>query len=236
MKQFLNQIPQKTARVIITAAAIFAAGGAMSAFAASTISTNIQTDGNLSVTGTSAQTGLATFGSSVLVQPAYGVDTSAAGVLGIGTTTATSISIGRSGVTTTLGGALTVAAGGAAITGVSSVNGNFTLGPATSHIISTQTTIPTTSAVTYTLGTVLAGSTDTKGQFTVTTTAATGSATLVFQTAYATAPICVVSPASANAQVDASKTYVTSSTSGLTINYNATPTANLQTWNYVCAQ
>ena len=116
------------------------------------------------------------------------------------------------------------------------VGGNLTLGPATSHIISSQTTLPTTTVVTYTAGTVLAGSTDTKGQFTVTTTAATGSATLVFNLAYASAPICVVSPASALAQADASKTYVTSAVGGMTINYAVAPAASLQTWNYMCAQ
>lgn len=104
------------------------------------------------------------------------------------------------------------------------------------HYASSQTTLPTESVVTYTQGTVTAGSTDTKGQFTVTTTAATGSVTLLFTTAYVSAPTCVISPASANTQVDADKTYVTTATNGLTVNYNQAPTANLQTWNYICMQ
>jgi fibronectin-binding autotransporter adhesin len=191
------------------------------------------TGGNVTINGV---------GNNLLIAPASSFDTSSAGALYIGTSTATSIAIGKSGVTTTFGGAVTVAAGGAtvsaggiAVTGASSVNGNFTLGPATSHIISTQTTLPTESVVTYTAGTVAAGSTDAKGQFTVTTTAATGSVTLLFNAAYATAPVCVVSPASLNTSA-ATSTYVTTATNGLTVNYGVAPVANLQTWNYICAQ
>ena len=116
------------------------------------------------------------------------------------------------------------------------LGGNLTLGPATSHVISSQTTAPTTTAATYTAGTVLAGSSDTKGQFTVTATAAAGSATLVFNTAYASAPICTVSPASALTQPEAGKIYVSTATTGLTINYVVAPAATLQTWNYICVQ
>lgn len=174
--------------------------------------------------------------------PASGVATNLTGtatLLNIGgnAATATSASTATSAITA---GTVTTAAQPSitsvgTLTGLT-VNGNLTLGPATSHVISSQTLMPTTSAVTYTAGTVAAGSSDTKGQFTVTATAAAGSATLVFNTAYASAPICTVSPASALTQPEAGKIYVSTAVTGLTINYVVAPAATLQTWNYVCVQ
>lgn len=149
------------------------------------------------------------------------------------TSAATATSAITAGTVTTAAQPLITSIG--TLTGLT-VNGNLTLGPATSHVISSQTIIPTTTAVTYTVGTVAAGSSDTKGQFTVTATAAAGSATLVFNTAYASAPICTVSPASALTQPEAGKIYVSTAVTGLTINYVVAPAATLQTWNYVCVQ
>jgi len=60
--------------------------------------------GALTVTGaatlssTLGVTGLATFSNNITVPAAYGLDTAAAGVLNIGTTTATTINIGKAGV------------------------------------------------------------------------------------------------------------------------------------------
>jgi len=75
---------------------------AMAASASSTISTNISTDGTLTVTGASALTGavnasstLATSGNMTVVA-GYGLDTAGGGVLNLGTTTATSVIIGSS--------------------------------------------------------------------------------------------------------------------------------------------
>ena len=69
---------------------------------ATTIGTNIST------TGTLTATGLTTIGNNITVPAAYGLDTAGAGQLNIGTSTATAIRIGDTGVTTTNAGALTV--------------------------------------------------------------------------------------------------------------------------------
>ena len=70
--------------------------------------------GALTVTGatilssTLDVTGITTLGNNVTVPAAYSLDTAAAGQLNIGTSTATAIRIGSSGMTTTVAGALTV--------------------------------------------------------------------------------------------------------------------------------
>ena len=79
---------------------------AMAASAATTISTNISTGGTLTVTGAvNASSTLATSG-NITVPAAYALDTAGGGALNIGTTTATSITIGSSGVATLVRGAL----------------------------------------------------------------------------------------------------------------------------------
>ncbi len=80
------------------------------------------------------------------------------------------------------------------------------------------------------------GSTDTKGIISATVGAAAGTLTVTFSTAYKSAPVCTISPASAAAQVDVGKMYVTASTTILTINIVATPTGGSETWNYVCIE
>lgn len=99
---------------------------AMAANAASTISTNISTGGTLAVTGASTLTGavavtgainasstLATSGNMTVVA-GYGLDTAGAGVLNLGTTTATTVIVGSAsakvgvGATTTPLAALSV--------------------------------------------------------------------------------------------------------------------------------
>ena len=75
---------------------------AMAASASSTISTNISTDGALSVTGASTLTGAVNASSTlatsrnITVVAGYGLDTAGGGVLNLGTTTATTVIIGSS--------------------------------------------------------------------------------------------------------------------------------------------
>lgn len=113
-----------------------------------------------------------------------------------------------------------------------------TFGPATTHVISSQTTAPTASVTGsgYGSASMGSGSTDTKGTITATVGAAAGTLVVTFQTAYASAPVCTVTPATATAQVDVIKMYVTSETGVLTLNFVATPTGGSETWNYICMQ
>src|SRR3989344_5136243 len=67
--------------------------------AATTISTVIQTDGTLSVTGASTLTGAITAGNNITVPAAYGLDVASAGQLNLGTTTATTIVVGNTSAT-----------------------------------------------------------------------------------------------------------------------------------------
>lgn len=78
----------------------------LTASASTTISTDINTGGTLTVTGASTLTGAVTAtggvvsGANITVPAAYGLDSAAAGVLNIGTTTATTINIGGTQATT----------------------------------------------------------------------------------------------------------------------------------------
>ena len=83
--------------------------------------------GALTVTGattlssTLGVTGLATFSNNITVPAAYGLDTAAAGVLNIGTTTATTINIGKAGVPVVIANASSTLAnfgGGTTVTGL----------------------------------------------------------------------------------------------------------------------
>ncbi|MBI3442636.1 MAG: hypothetical protein HY007_02630 [Candidatus Sungbacteria bacterium] len=105
-------------------------------YAASTIGTNISTGGTLSVTGASTLTGAVTAtggvvsGANVTVPAAYSLDAASTGVLNIGTTTATTINIGRSGQIQALLGNATVA-GTLGVTGVTTHTGNLGIGTTT---------------------------------------------------------------------------------------------------------
>src|SRR3989344_4810511 len=95
-------------------------------YATTTIGTNISTDGNISAVGTLDITGASTLRSTVTLtnadqkfSPGYGLDTSAAGDLNIGTTTATTINIGNS----TGAAAVNIAAGTGGITITGAING-----------------------------------------------------------------------------------------------------------------
>ncbi|MBI4224756.1 MAG: hypothetical protein HY617_00320 [Candidatus Sungbacteria bacterium] len=97
-------------------------------YAASSIGTNLSTGGTLTVTGASTLTGAVTAtggvasGANVTVPAAYALDVASAGVLNIGTTTATTINIGRSGQVTALAGNATIA-GTLGVTGASTLTG-----------------------------------------------------------------------------------------------------------------
>lgn len=105
------------------------------------------------------------------------------------------------------------------------------------HLIFTGTA--PTSSVTgtgYSVGSMVSGSTDTKGGVTATVGANAGTVVVTFNSAYTTAPICTVTPATATGQVDVGKMYVTTATGTLTINFVASPTGGSETWNYICVQ
>jgi len=104
----------------VVSAIVLVVGFASIASAATTISTSISTEGSLTVTGTG------TFGNNITVPAAYGFDVASAGQLNIGTTTATSIKIGLSGITTTFPGAVTIS-GPTLLAGTASTTGNFSV-------------------------------------------------------------------------------------------------------------
>jgi len=104
----------------------------MVAEAATTINSNINTGGTLSVTGVSTLTGAVTVGNNITVPAAYGFDTAGAGALNIGTSTATSIEIADTGVLTTIQGTLNVDEAVTfdttlGVTGATTFSSNFTL-------------------------------------------------------------------------------------------------------------
>src|SRR3989344_75172 len=114
MTRFLSSKKDHVAYALVLLVGLFMSG--LAANAASTISTNISTGGTLSVTGAvTASSTLATSG-NITVVAGYGLDTAGGGALNLGTTTATSITIGSSGVATLVRGALnassTIAASG----------------------------------------------------------------------------------------------------------------------------
>jgi hypothetical protein len=131
MKRFLHQ---RWSNIMVNVA--LAALVVIPVYAASTIGTNISTGGTLSVTGASTLTGVVTAtggvtsGANITVPAAYALDVAATGVLNLGTTTATTINIGRSGQTQALLGNATVA-GTLTVTGVSALTGNVGIGTTT---------------------------------------------------------------------------------------------------------
>ena len=78
----------------------------------------------------------------------------------------------------------------------------------------------------------LSNATDIAGNLTIATTAAAGSITIQFNKAYAIAPIVNITPTSANSATDMTKLYITTSTTGFTLNFSASPAANTKTYNY----
>jgi hypothetical protein len=128
---------------------------------------------------------------------------------------------------------------GAVPTGTSKlvVNGNMTLGPATSHIISSQTTPPVaTPSITGISAAACTGCTDTRGVITTTgTPSATGTVTLAFNTAYGAAPVVTITPANAAAQ--ASNAYVSStSTANFVITTTVAAPGATPSWYYMVMQ
>ena len=107
--------------------------------AATTISTVIQTDGTLSVTGASTLTGAITAGNNITVPAAYGLDVASAGKLNLGTTTATTIVVGNTSATTTIPGGLGLE------TGTGSVSANAVTISKVSGVITDATDIVATS-------------------------------------------------------------------------------------------
>lgn len=111
---------------------------------------------------------------------------------------------------------------------------NYALALKNGHMKSIQTTAPTVaSVVTYVLGSQsLSNATDIAGNLTIVTTAAAGSITIQFNKAYAVAPIVNITPTSTNAAIDLNKLYITTTTTGFTLNFSASPSANTKTYNY----
>ncbi len=149
------------------------------------------------------------------------------GTVTIGTTNASGLTIGRSGVTTTLNG-------------TQNVSGQLTLGPATTHFKSSQTTAPTigtpSACGTTPTSAVVAGSTDSAGSFTITAgTGAPGNcaAVVTFQTAYGGAPKAIVLTPSTSTG-GAKNAYVSAiATTTFTVTLATAPAASeANTWYY----
>ncbi|MBX4209596.1 hypothetical protein KW799_02820 [Candidatus Parcubacteria bacterium] len=98
---------------------------ASTAVASTTISSDISTGGNLTVSGTSILTGIITAGANITIPASYGFDVASAGTLNIGTTTATAITIASTNVLSTFRGPVKIT-GAASTTGDFSVGGNAT--------------------------------------------------------------------------------------------------------------
>ena len=270
--------PNKFRKYLVPIAMLVMALVAGSAYAATTIGTNISTGGTLAVTGATTLTGLLNANGGIAVDTTnFTVDgttgalhtagdfdvatnkftvasasgnTDIAGTLGVtGATTLAGLSATTGSFSSTLGvtGATTLSStlavtGDTTLTGLLNANGGasvvgaLTLGPATSHLISSQTTAPTAGG-TCTTPVVTVGSTDTKGN--VTTASCTAGQTVIvnFNTAYAAAPTCVVSAINAAGATPGTtyNAYATASTTALTITSPDAATTG-GSWNYICVQ
>ena len=103
-----------------------------------------------------------------------------------------------------------------------------------SHLRSTQTTAPTGTTGTCTDDSVSAGSTDMRGE--ITATCANQTAIVAFNVAYATAPVCTVTPMNAAANANAATagfSYVVATT-GITITQTAT--VGPLVYAYICIE
>jgi hypothetical protein len=100
------------------------------------------------------------------------------------------------------------------------------------HLTSQQTAQPTDNGSTWAI--TLTDATDVAGHISFTGTAAVGTEVVKFNKAYNIAPIVVITPTNVNAAtaMQASKVFVTSSTTTFTITYGVAGTATLQTFNY----
>lgn len=124
---------------------------------------------------------------------------------------------------TRLDGALTITSGGLAVTG---------------HIVSTPGSAPI-AAGTCTSPSVASGATDAKGN--ISATGCTTAQTLIvqFASAYASAPICVVSPTNAAGALLTGATnsaYASASTTALTITSQTAVTGGAVSFNYICIE
>ena len=78
--------------------------------------------------------------------------------------------------------------------------------------------------------------TDSRGRVSFTSDGNAGTAILTFGTAYATAPVCVISPADAEAQANVDFAFVTTSATAMTINYITGTAVTADLWNYICME
>jgi len=92
------------------------------------------------------------------------------------------------------------------------------------------------TGVVETAGNATGVATDTRGQIGFTADADGGEVTLTFGTAYATAPVCVISPADAEAQANVDFAFVTTSATAMTINYITGTAVTADLWNYICME
>ena len=105
--------------------------GAVTTGSTLTVAGLAQLNGVLQATSTSLFTDQATFYNNMKVAPAYGLDVSSAGVLNIGTTTATTINVGKTGVPVVMANASSTLAnfgGGTTVSGISFGTCTVTIG------------------------------------------------------------------------------------------------------------
>lgn len=143
----------------------------------------------------------------------------------------TGLTVNSGGVTVTSGGA-TITAGGLTVNGGTGKFGTTT--PV--HLVSAQTTAPTAVASITGVSAASVAGTDTKGVITTTgTPSATGTVTVTFNAAYASAPVVVITPS--NASGNAALAYVSSATTTTFVitTTAATPGAT-PSWNYHAIQ
>jgi hypothetical protein len=187
-------------------------------------------------TGTSTTSG-GTSGNITI--DAGGTNTGTPGSISIGTTNANAVSIGRTGQTTTINGALTVTQastfnGGLTVAGTTGTFQTLTLSQA--HFKSTQTNAPTIGTPTN-CGTspppasVTAGSTDSAGSFTITTGTGGGytscDTVFTFNKPYGAAPKSILITPTSSAAASARQVYVSaSSATTFTVKFGTNPVAD----------
>jgi hypothetical protein len=191
-----------------------------------------------STTGTGnlfALTSVNTTNGSAELITANAATTSTAGVLGI---SATGLTTGKGIVFKGGTEASTTNAYRALSITDSANNENFGVG-VDSHIVEVQATVPVVSeADAGGSAPGCANCTDQSGTASYTTAAATSAIVVTFHTAYANAPVCVVTPANAAMATDmvsgTIKPYVTATGSALSITPQANWAANAKVFQYAC--
>ena len=78
--------------------------------------------------------------------------------------------------------------------------------------------------------------TDTRGRVAFSADTDGGFANIAFGTAYATAPVCVISPANIAAQANVDFAYVTTAADAFRINYITGTAGTADIWNYICIE